>query len=313
MIQKKLHNTHKGYLAGILSAIFFGCSGLFVKNAQSSGLDSISILVLQYVLILPTLWGISFWKYRQQIKIGKKELLKLFFLGMFIQSSVSRCYYESFQYLDISIATILLFTYPIIITILSSIFGKSKLNKIIILSVIIAFFGCVLILDLFHMDASFPMKGIFLGLGGAVFLAISNIFLESFANKIPPFVLSSYTSSFICLNFLIFSFPSNLLNQNISSSQWLNIALLAFLCQIPPTILMVTAIQYIGAVKTAIIGNTEIPTAAILGYIFYNETLNFLQIIGIFFVIGGIMLMQNSEYVQNKLKATLLKPTNNKT
>lgn len=312
MIKNNLHNTHKGYVAGLLSAIFFGCSGLFVKNAQNSGLDSISILVLQYIIMLPTLWSISFLKYRNYIKIDKKDLLKLFLIGMFLQSPVSRCYYESFKYLDISIATILLFTYPIIVTILSPILGKSKLNKIIILSVAIAFIGCILILDLFHTDASFPLKGVLLGLGGALFLALANMCLETFENRIPPFVLLSYTSTAIFFNFLIFSFPSNLLHESISSSQWINIALLALICQIPPSSLMLTAIQYIGAVKTAIIGNAEIPAAAILGYIFYGETLNLLQIVGIFFVIGGIILMQNSEYIQNKLTANTLKPSHQK-
>ncbi|QEK13516.1 EamA family transporter [Crassaminicella thermophila] len=301
MLKCNINHTQKGYIAGILSAIFFGFSGLFVKLAQGSGLDSASILILQYIITIPTMWIIAFLKYKNQIKINKNDLIKLFFIGMFLQSSVSIFYYESFKYLDISIATILLFTYPIWITIFSSFFSKIKLNKVIILSVIITFLGCILVLDILHINTSFSLKGTLLGLGGAFFLAFSNIFLEKFENRIPPFILSTYSSTFIFLNLIIFRFPKQLLHINITKFQLINVALLVFICQIPPGILMYTAIQYIGAVKTAIIGNIEIPTAALIGYIFYKETLNPLQFIGILLVLGGIMLMQNSEYIQNKL------------
>lgn len=312
MLKSTLNNKHKGYAAATISSIFFGCSGLFVKLAQGSGLDAIHILILQYSIIVPFMWSISFLKYKSLIKISKKNLIKLFFIGMFLQSSVSICYYTSFKYLDISIATILLFTYPILVTIYSCIFSKTKPNKIILLSLIIAFIGCILILDLFHIDASFSLKGVLFGLGGALFLATSNLCLETFKGSIPPFILSTYISTFMFLNLLIFRFPSNLLHENISSFQWLTVALLTFICQIPPTLLMYMSIQYIGAVKTGIIGNIEIPAAALFGYIFYGETLNLLQVFGVIFVIGGIMIMQNSEYIQNKLLMHSFKIRNQK-
>jgi len=297
-----MNNTQKGYIGATISAVFFGCSGLFVKLAQGTNLDSVSILILQYIITVPFMWVISFFRYKKQIKISKKDLITLFLIGMFLQSSVSICYYESFKYLDISVATILLFTYPIMVTLFSSIFLKAKLNKMIISSVFIAFLGCILVLDVFHINTTISVKGILFSLGGAVFLASSNMCLETFGDRIQPFVLSTYTSTFIFLNLLIFRFPPTLLHGNISNFQWMIAALLAFVCQIPPNVLMYAAIQYIGAVKTAIIGNVEIPAAALLGYIFYGETMNFLQILGIVLVIGGIMLMENSEYVKRKFK-----------
>ena len=301
MTNQTLTKNTKGYVYAALAAILFGSSGLFVKLAYDMGLDSITLLTLQNLMAVPILWTISFIKYRGSILVGKKMLLRLFIMGFCLNSMVTLFYYKAFVYLDISIATILLFTYPILITLYALLFSKERPNGIIIFSLLTVFLGCIFVLDIFNLQSDISKIGILFGMGSALFYAAFNIVIEAIGEKLPSIVIASYSTSFALLFFLIYRFPAALLQRSIHPSQLGIAALLVCLCQIPPVILLYTSIQYIGAIRTSIVSNIEIPAAAVFGYWVYRETLNLTQLFGMLLVLGGILLMKNSKAVLSYL------------
>lgn len=308
MNQQNFTNTSKGYLFAILSSIFFGSSGLFVKLAQKTELSSIDILTLQYMIAVPVLWIISFIKYKHQLKISKRILFKLLILGLFLTPIVNLCYYESFQYLNISVATILFYTYPILIALYSFLFLKKKPNKIVGISLALSFMGCALVVNIFQANTSISMLGFLYCIGASFFYAIFTLLIETLENKIPPILLTTYISTFALLSFIFYHVPSHSFNGGFNRFQIGITILLTFICQVPPMVLLYAAIQYIGAVKTSIIANIEIPTAAILGYIFYDEILSFSQLFGICFVISGILLLKNNQYISRMILHAMQQP-----
>ena len=71
----------KGYIYSIFSAILFGSAGLFVKLASALGIDSISLLTLQYIIAVPLMFGIMYIFNKRAFKVTKKQLLRLAILG----------------------------------------------------------------------------------------------------------------------------------------------------------------------------------------------------------------------------------------
>jgi len=295
--------THKGYVAAALAAIFYGSSGLFVKLAQNTGLGSLDLLIVQHLVAVPILWVIVLIKYYNQIKVSKQTLGKLFFMGAFLSSTVNLLYYQSFKYLNISIATIILYTYPIMIALFSFIFLRQKPSKIIVFSLFTAFIGCIMVLNLFNTNLIVSTAGILYSIGAACIYAVLSIFMESIDNKVHPFVYISYSSSFALLGFMLYRPPVHLLQTGLNGTQIGIAALLAFICQIPPNTLIYVAIRHIGAVKTSVVANIEIPTTAILGYVFFRETLNLSQLLGMLLVVGGILFMKNGEFFISAIKS----------
>ena len=301
MTNTTLTKNTKGYIYGALAALLFGSSGLLVKLAYDMDLDATTLLTLQNLIAVPILWTISFLKYRDSILVNKKMMLRLFVLGFFLNSLVTLFYYKAFAYLDISIATILLFTYPILITLYALLFSKEKPNRIIIFSLLTVFLGCIFVLDILNIQSGISKIGILFGVGSALFYATFNIVIEGIGEQLPSIVIATYSTSFSLLFFLIYRFPVSLIQGELQLSQIGIATLLVCLCQLPPVILLYTSIQYIGAIRTSIVSNIEIPAAALFGYLFYRETLNLTQLFGMILVLGGILLMKNSKTVLSYL------------
>lgn len=295
MYKDRFTETYKGYVAAILAAITFGSSGLFVKLAQNTGLDSLNLLIVQHLVSVPILWVISMIWHKKDIRVHKNTLFRLFVLGALVSSSVNLLYYETFKYLDISIATILFYTYPMILALFSFIFLKQKISRITLLSLFIAFGGCLMVLNLFSGGMILSITGIFYGLGAALVYSIFSILLEKIDKNIPPMVFITYTTSFALLGYLIVQPPMDLVRTGLTGYQ-LGIAVaIAFVCQVPPNTLLYIAVKNIGALKTSVVSNIEIPSAAIFGYLFFKETLSIFQALGMLLVVAGIMFMKNGD------------------
>ena len=301
---KKFKNPKIGYLAAILSAVCFGTSGLFVKYVYRFGLTAGEMLILQYLIAVIVLWSFSYYIYRDKIYISKKLLKKVFILGVFGNTFMTLFYYKSFMYLDVAIATILLFTYPILVTIYSFVFGKDKVDKFILTSLFIAFTGSVLVLDLFNYNSSVAITGVIFGVLGAIFYAFMNVYSESFLDQIEPIILTSYVNTFSLLVLIVYYRPFHLIYSPPETGAWASILMLALIAGVLPVALLYTGIKYIGAIKTSIIANFEIPVSAILSYFIYNETLNLLQIVGMVFVLIGIIILQNKNKIKKLIKET---------
>ena len=295
-------NNKIGYIAAVLSAICFGSAGLFVKYIYSFGLSAGEMLILQYLIAVVVLWIGSYYIYGSRIIISSKLLKKVLILGVFGNTFMTLFYYKSFMFLDVAVATILLFTYPILVTIYSFVFGNEKFDKIILFSLIIAFAGSFLVLDLFNYNSNVESLGVIFGILGAVFYAFMNVYSESFLDKIEPIILTAYVNTFSLITLIIYYRPFHLFNYSLETKAWLGILMLAIIAGVLPVALLYTGIKNIGAVKASIIANFEIPVSAILSYLVYNERLNFFQMIGMFLVLIGIIILQNKDKIIKKIR-----------
>jgi drug/metabolite transporter (DMT)-like permease len=134
----------KGYFYSILSAILFGSAGLFVKLAFVGGIDSISLLTLQYIIAVPIMFILMYVFNKKSFLVTKFQLFRLAVLGAIGNTFMTVLYYISFEYLPIQMVAILLYTYPLMVFIYSAIFKKSSLSYKKLFAVVLAFFGCVL-------------------------------------------------------------------------------------------------------------------------------------------------------------------------
>lgn len=299
MVEDK--NSKLGYTAAVFSAICFGSAGLFVKYIYSFGLTAGEMLILQYLIAVMVLWPVSYYFYRDKLLVSKKMLKKLVILGILGNTLMTLFYYKSFAYLDVAVATILLFIYPIMVAIYSFLFGDDKPDLFIIFSLLLAFIGSFLVLDLFNLNNIVVLSGIIFGLLGACFYAFMNLYSESFLDDIEPVVLTAYVNTFSLITLLIYYHPLHLITSPPDLGIWPSILMLAVVAGVLPVALLYTGIKNIGAVKASIIANFEIPVSAILSYFIYNERLNKTQIIGMFLVLTGIIVLQNNKKMKKLL------------
>lgn len=286
----------KGYFFAIVSAIFFGTSGIFVKNGYSDNFTPTDLLMLQYIIAGIILLFICIIKYKNKLKISKEMLRKLIIQGAFANTLMTVFFYSSFKYLDVSIATMLLYTYPAMVAAFSFIFLKEKITKVKAAAILGTFIGCIMVLNISSNNLkNISLTGISFGILSAVFYTFMNIYAKKIVNDIHPVVITFYTTLFSLIVLIIFNFNFIGKLPYISNASILNAGLLAFFCEIIPLSLLYAAIKYIGPVSTSIIGTLELPSAALLSYIFLSEKLSILQIIGIMVVIYCVIILKKDE------------------
>ena len=278
----------KGYIYSIFSAILFGSAGLFVKLASSLGIDSISLLTLQYIIAVPLMFVIIYIFNRESFKVTKEQLLRLAVLGIVGNTFMTVFYYTAYNYLPIQMVAILLYTYPIMVFIYSALFKKNSISYIKIFAVFLAFFGCILTLDILSSQPKYSIKGVIFALICAMFYAFMNVYSEEKLQGIRPLTINAYSTLFSLISLIIYKFPLFVFRGDITKNLLIYTTILAIFCEIIPLTLLYAAIKYIGSLKVSIIGNLEIPTAMLLSFFILHEHIALMQIVGTVLVICEI-------------------------
>lgn len=282
----------KGYIYSILSAILFGSAGLFVKMAYVGGIDSISLLTLQYMIAVPLMFILMYIFDKKSFKVTKAQLLKLAVLGIVGNTFMTVFYYVSFNYLPMEVVAILLYTYPIMVFVYSAVFKKSELGFKKLFALALAFFGCVLTLDILSGQLKYSVIGVIFGLLCAMFYAFMNIYSEEKLQGIEPLAINAYSTLFSLMSLLIYKFPMFVFSGEITASLLGYTAILAIFCEIIPLTLLYAAIKHIGSLKVSIIGNIEIPTAMIISFFILNEKIGIMQIVGTVIVVFAVYMIR---------------------
>jgi drug/metabolite transporter (DMT)-like permease len=282
----------KGYIYSILSAILFGSAGLFVKMAYVGGIDSISLLTLQYMIAVPLMFILMYIFDKKSFKITKVQLLRLAVLGIVGNTFMTVLYYISFNYLPMEVVAILLYTYPLMVFVYSAAFKKSNIGYKKLLAVLLAFFGCVLTLDILSGHLKYSAVGVVFALLCAMFYAFMNIYSEEKLQGLQPLAINAYSTLFSLISLMIYKFPIFVFSGGISSQLILYTTILAVFCEIIPLTLLYAAIKRIGSLKVSIIGNIEIPTAMIISFFILHEKIGIMQIVGTCIVVCAVYMIR---------------------
>ena len=284
-----------GYIYAIAAAVMFGSSGMFVKLAQGTGLDSINLLTVQYMLAVTIMFAFAFIRNRKILVVGRKSLINLALMGVIGSTGMTLCYYMAFEYLPVAVVTMLLYTYPVLVFIYTCIFEKGSMNVQKTAAIAMAFAGCILALNLFGGNYSYPVFGIVLGLMSAVFYAFINIFSEKKLEKVDPLAINAYSTLFSLIALCLYRFPSYVFRGEVNPASIIYIVLLAIFCEILPLTMLFAALKLIGALKVSVISNLEIPTAFVMAYLFLNEKITVFQLFGSALIVCAIILIRNGE------------------
>lgn len=286
----------KGFIYAIISSIFFGSSGIFVKSSYNENFTSVDLLMLQYIIATIILFIICYSRYRKNLKLSGDMLKKLIIQGAIGNTFMTVFFYSSFEYLDMAVATMLLYLYPAIVAAYSFIFLNAKISRSKVAAICGTFLGSLLVLNVFSSNLStISLKGILFGVLAALFYAFMNIYAEKIVEDVPSPVVTFYTTIFSLIVLFIINFRFVGKIPSISGGSILNAGLLAFFCEIIPLTLLYSAIKYIGSITTSIISTLELPASAVFAYFIMHESISFIQIIGILAIGYSVIILKREK------------------
>lgn len=279
----------KGYVFAVVAAVCYGLNPLFALPLYDEGMQPLSVLFYRFSIATVVLFVmIAFGK--ESFKVSIKELLLSMFMGlMFAGSSITL--FKSFTVMDAGIASTLLFTYPLIVVILSRIFFKEKVGKITIVSIFVAFAG-VLFLYKGEDGAAISSLGLFLIFTSAMSYAIYLIGVNrSVLSKMSSVKLTFYASATeLVLLFLLLRCGSDL-QMLPSVGALINVSGLGVFTTVVSLVLVTKGIHLIGSTPASIIGALEPITALLVSVFVIGSELTMLNVVGVLLILFSVILV----------------------
>jgi drug/metabolite transporter (DMT)-like permease len=252
------------------------------------------------------------------LRVGKKErdswklipprywtgLILAAILGYYLSSLLD---FWGLSFIDASIERLILFMYPTFIAIIASFWFKEKITTSTALALAISYAGLLFVfgqqIGSISLSTSF-WQGSLLILLCAMTFAIYMIMSQWL---IPHFGAISFTSFcmtlaciFVILHYGIVNDPDMLFS--FERPVYFLALGMALLATVLPSYLVSLAIERIGATKAAIISSVGPISTISLAYIFLDERLSLVQILGGLFIIAGVTYISVEQRKKKALK-----------
>lgn len=214
------------------------------------------------------------------------------FLGTGIISIVffNVCYFSTIEMTTLATASILLYTAPCFVMLMSAMFFKEKITAQKLIALALAFGGCMLVSGFAGGDISF--MALIIGIGSGLGYASYSIFGKVALQKYHTFTVIFYTFlvSSVCL--LPFAELQNVIIVFTTDTSTVLLALgLGIVSTVMPYICYTAGLEHVEAGKASVLAFAEPMVATIAGILIFHEQLHLKNALGIGLIFGAIVLL----------------------
>lgn len=284
-----MNQTLRGTLCGIAAAVFYGTNPLGAMNLYADGITANSTLFYRFglaALILAMMMIAG----RKSFAVNRHELLTLAVLGILMGSSSSSLYI-SFNFMDVGIASTLLFVYPIMVAVIMALFFRERVTTSTILSILLSLAGIAL-LNRTADGTALSTLGVTLVMVSSLTYAVYIVIVNKSTLRMSSIKLTFYVLLFGLLTILGYTFAMGEHVQLLTTPvQWMYAFQLALLPTVLSLVLMVIAVHDIGSTPTAIMGALEPMTAVAIGVVCFGEAFTARLAVGILLILTAVILI----------------------
>jgi len=281
-----------GYLLIVVASIIWGTMGVLGTLAFGYGIDPATLIALRLLISSTTiLVPITLFE-RKLFRIHKRDLLQLLLLGIFGTALQRVTYFYAVELTTVTTAAILFYTYPIFVTIYSSLFLKEKVTFSTAFAIILTFSGVALVVKAYEparLNAS--IFGVIFGVMSSIFFAFYFLITKRLRNHYTNWTLILYGDGIgaLFLSPVICSCFSNIINY--SQQLWLLIFAIAWFPSLLAYLLYSYALKHVEASKGSILSVIEPLSAAVFSATILGESFELLQTIGATLALAGVLLL----------------------
>lgn len=311
----KKKNILKGVLFVGIGASIYGMLATFVKMAYHDGFTTSEVTTAQFVLGLTGLLILNLIQTltsKQKLSLPSSKEVRMLMLAGTSLGGTSLFYYIAVQYINVSIAIVLLMQSVWFSVVVESILTRKLPNTRKVISVIIVLLGTVLATNLINMEIELDWHGVFWGLMAAASYTLTMFTSNTLATHLPVFrksIIMLTGGSIVIFAFLFFaqigpmyfdglhsfylSFTEN--TEHIHpfnySIFWTYGFVLALFGTIIPPVLFNVGFPNAGLGLGSIVSSLELPVSVTMAFILLGEKVLLIQWIGIILILFAIVLM----------------------
>jgi drug/metabolite transporter (DMT)-like permease len=295
-------------LPGSPNARWIGAGFCAISAASFSMLAILGKLAYQQGLTLPQMLGYRFtgaalllFAYlalfrRQKVFPGWRLALIFTGIGAFVYALNAGLFFGAFQRIPASLASLLLFIYPIFVALAEGLINRRAPTKLQWFAMTMAVLGVVLTtglnLDLLTQDGqAVDVWGALMAIGAAVLYASYTLLSTRYIHLTGPWVGTAWLAAGAGLSFNIVGLATGAMNEPLTPNAILIIMGLILISTILPLGAFLAGIQYVGPTTAAFISTLEPVFTVLLAFLILGESLAMIQGVGGSLVIISALLL----------------------
>ena len=279
---KSVSNLRAGVVFALLTATGLGAITTQAKIIYADGGNAMTVMFTRF-LISTLVFGLLLAIKRRSFKVDRQLRLPVIAVG-FVWSGAMICYLLSVESISVSLAVLVLYSYPLLVLIYSFLSGQLSPSPPLILVFFIAFLGLYLALS--GGEVKLDATGLVLALLAGMGAAFTFIKGAQVAPRLNPLVMTFWINAIgllmiVPLVYTQFSLPAST-NGLFSLGAATLFYIIAILCQFQ-------ALARLPAATAAFILNLEPVVSILLASIILKEQLSNLQWLGVILVISVLV------------------------
>lgn len=272
----------------LLSAAGFGAMPILAKLAYADGVDLPTMLFLRFSLAAILMTVIM--SVRRLLWPKGRRLWILVAMGGIGYVGQAFCYFAALQYATAGLTALLLYLYPVIVTVVAALLERRHLAPARVIAVCAALFGTALAVGE-SLDGS--SLGVVLGVGAAVIYSVYILVGEKVttaAGAIPSATVVMMSAA--AVYGMAVGVRGALLPESISG--WFAVGGIALFSTVFAIVGFFSAMQRLGAADAAVLSTLEPVVTVLLAAAILGERIAMWQVVGGAIILGAVVALARS-------------------
>ena len=280
----------------LVGTLAFSGKAIIVKLAYRYGVDAVTLIMLRMLFALPVFIAMAWWASRGQPPLTRKDWVGIFLLGFSGYYLASFLDFAGLAYISASLERLILYLNPTIVLILGLVLFKRRTTRWQLLGMAISYSGVVLVfgheITLQGKEAVWGALLVFLS---AISYALYLVYSGEMVKRLGSLRLVGLASTVACLLCLLQFALLRPLSAALVAPEVIWLSLLnASVCTVLPVLLIMMAIERIGASMTAQIGMLGTMSTILMGIVVLGEPFTLWVAAGTVLVIAGIYVFSRN-------------------
>ncbi len=278
----------------MFGAVAFSGKAIIVKLAYRYGVDAVTLIMLRMLFALPFFVALAWWAGRGQPKLSARDWRVITLLGFSGYYLASFLDFWGLQYISASLERLILYLGPTLVLLLGRVLFKRRVARAQLVALAVSYLGVLLVFGHeLQLDGRNTAVGAALVFGSTLSYAIYLVFSGEEVKRLGAARLTGLASSVACVLCILQYVLLRPWDSALSVAPqvlWLSL-LNATLCTFAPVLMVMMAIERIGAALASQAGMIGPVSTIAMGVWILGEALNGWIIAGTLLVLGGITML----------------------
>ncbi len=280
------------------AAVLWGILFIFVRQLNAGGLGAMEVVCIRVcgsaaMLLLASPLFRFITGRRDTLRIRLKDSWCFLGTGVFSIVFFSYCYFRNVGISSAAVSSILMYTSPVWVTLLSAACFKERVTGRKVFALILALGGCILVSGVLGGGLQVSPLGLLLGLGSGIGYGLYSIFGRFALDKgYHPVTVTTYTFLFACVGVQPFVSVSSIYNKFLAKPELLLWAFcIAFFSTCLSFTLYTVGLKDMEPGKAAVLATLEPIVSTVTGVVFYKEEMSPVMLLGILLVLTASVMI----------------------